>query len=209
MALQPSLSPLLIGNPAAPHTLEVYLDFVCPFSAKIFNNALDQLIKPAVTEPGGRYDIYGKVKVILRLHPQPWHGSSTFLHEAALAVLRVAPNAFWDYARVLFKHQEEFYDIPVSNLTPIQIRAKLVALGKEADLDDTQIAEVAELLKLKSTPNGGVAVTDDLKYNIKIGRHNSIHVSPTVLFDGLIAGDVSSSWGDNEWATFFKTRVAV
>ena len=34
--------------------------------------------------PGGAYA--GKVKVILRLHPQPWHAVSTLVHEAALAV---------------------------------------------------------------------------------------------------------------------------
>ena len=34
--------------------------------------------------PGGQYD--GKVKVIFRNQVQPWHASSTFVHEAGLAV---------------------------------------------------------------------------------------------------------------------------
>jgi hypothetical protein len=82
---------------------------------------------------------------------------------------------------------------------------------------------------LKSTPNGGVAVTEDLKYNskqafvrrvenganiffcfaVKFSRQNSIHVSPTVLFDGLVANEVSSSWGEAEWTEFFQRRIAV
>jgi protein-disulfide isomerase len=69
MALQPSLRPLLTGNPDAPHLLEVYFDYLCPFSAKIFKNALDPIIKPLITK-GGKYE--GKVRLIVRLQPQPW-----------------------------------------------------------------------------------------------------------------------------------------
>lgn len=85
MSLQPSLSFLRIGDPTAPHALELYLgqlytsspsfrhspnrvDFTCPFSAKIFFKAIDPILKPAFTI--GNYK--GKVKLILRLQPQPW-----------------------------------------------------------------------------------------------------------------------------------------
>jgi hypothetical protein len=63
----------------------------------------------------------------------------------------------------LFKAQEQFFDIPTSTLTPLQIREKLVALAPEG----VDKKAVADLLELKSTPNGGVSVTDDLKYNSK------------------------------------------
>ena len=83
-----------------------------------------------------------------------------------------------------------------------------------------------ELLKLKSTPNGGVAVTDDLKYtstsmklvqwitsekerSVKFSRQNGIHVSPTVLWDGLVANEISSSWGEKEWNGFLEAKVRV
>jgi hypothetical protein len=64
----------------------------------------------------------------------------------------------------LFKAQEDFYDIPTSNLSPIQIRAKLAQVAAQV-LPGDKLDEFKELLKNKSTPNGGVAVTDDLKYN--------------------------------------------
>ncbi|CAE6417080.1 unnamed protein product [Rhizoctonia solani] len=201
MSLQPSLSFLAIGNPASPHTLELYLDFVCPFSAKIFTNAVDSVLKPLFTE--GKYA--GKVKLLLRLQPQPWHGSSTFTHEAALAVGRVAPEKFLEYVTELFKAQEQFFDIPTSTLTPLQIREKLIALAP-GGVDKTA---VADLLELKSTPNGGVSVTDDLKYNIKLGRQNGVHVTPSALWDGLLANDVSSSWGKEEWEKFLEAKVTV
>ncbi|KAF8678404.1 Thioredoxin [Rhizoctonia solani] len=205
MSLQPSLSFLTIGNPASPHTLELYLDFVCPFSAKIYNNAVTAVLRPLFTE--GKYA--SKAKLILRLQPQPWHGSSTFTHEAALAVGRVAPERFLEYATELFKAQEQFFDIPTSTLTPLQIREKLVALAPEG----VDKKAVADLLELKSTSNGGVSVTDDLKRliprTVKLGRQNGVHVTPSALWDGLLANDVSSSWGKDEWEKFLETKVTV
>ncbi|KAG8683281.1 hypothetical protein FRC09_016177 [Ceratobasidium sp. 395] len=197
MSLQPTLSFLQIGSPNAPHALEFYLG-----NAKIFLKAIDPILKPAITGSDG---YAGKVRILIRLQPQPWHGSSTFLHEAAIAVGRVAPDKFWEYASIVFKNQETFFDIPASTLTPTQIREKLVALVPEG----VDKSKVADLLTHKTTPNGGVDVTDDLKYNIKLGRQNSIHVTPTALWDGLVANDVSSSWGEQEWDKFLSSKVLV
>jgi hypothetical protein len=67
----------------------------------------------------------------------------------------------------LLQRQEEYYDIPTSTLTPVQIRDKLASLYAETGISNEQIGAFRELLKLKSTPNGGVSVTDDLKYTSK------------------------------------------
>lgn len=69
-------------------------------------------------------------------------------------------------------------------------------------------------------------MTDDLKYTsefsarftgisclnlatVKYSRQNGIHVSPTVLWDGLIANEISSSWGEREWTEFLEKKVTV
>ncbi|KZT62109.1 hypothetical protein CALCODRAFT_490277 [Calocera cornea HHB12733] len=203
MALQPSLHALQLGVPGAPSTLELYIDYVCPFTAKLVKNALVPIILPLISK-GGKYE--GKIKVILRLTPQPWHASSMLLHEAALAAARVAPEKFVDVSVQFFKHQTEFYDIPASKLTPTQIRAALVSLATEV-IGQEKGAEMADLLVHKTTPNGGTAVTDDLKYNIKMGRQNGIHVTPSAVWDGLFQASVSSSWGKKEWNEFFEQNV--
>ena len=69
MALLPTLRPLSLGSRSAPHLLEVYVDYLCPFSKKITLNALDPVIKPLLSD-GGKY--HEKVQLILRLQPQPW-----------------------------------------------------------------------------------------------------------------------------------------
>ncbi|KAG8911028.1 hypothetical protein FRC01_005973, partial [Tulasnella sp. 417] len=123
-----------------------------------------------------------------------------------LAVARVAPDQLLNYLDVLYPVNETFYDIPASTLTPVQIREKLVGVA-EPVIGTEKAAAANELLKHKSTPNGGVSVTEELKYSIKVSRQNSIHASPTVLWDGLIQGQVSSSWGEKEWTDFFNANV--
>ncbi|KAI0751076.1 hypothetical protein C8Q80DRAFT_1098905 [Daedaleopsis nitida] len=206
MALQPSLQKALViaGNYDAPHTLEVFLDYVCPFSAKM-SLAIDNVLRPLFA-PAGKYD--GKVKVIFRNQVQPWHSSSTLVHEAGLAVARMAPEDFWPFSLALFKNQGGYFDIPTSTLTPLQIREKLSTLVSET-VGAEKAAQFSDLVALKSTPNGGTAVTDDLKYTVKYSRQNGIHVSPTVLWDGLVANEISSSWGEREWTEFLEKKVTV
>ncbi|GLB34163.1 putative thioredoxin [Lyophyllum shimeji] len=168
-------------------------------------STIDIVLKPLLN-PGGKYA--GKVKVIIRLHVQPWHASSTWTHESALAVLRASPQNFWPYSLELFKNQENYFDIPTSTQTPTQVRESLAELAAKV-LPARAAEEVKDMLKLKGSPNGGNAVTDDLKYNVKFSRQNSIHVSPTVLWDGLVAGEISSSWLKKEWEEFLAAKVQV
>jgi len=204
MALQPSLRPLLIaGRPDAPHTLDVFLDYVCPFSGKL-SVTIDKILKPWV-ESGGQYE--GKIKIIFRNQVQPWHGSSTFTHEAGLAAACVTPEKFWPFSLRLLQRQTEYYDIPTSALTPLQIRDNLASLYAEMGVANNEVEAFRDLLRNKSTPNGGVSVTDELKYTIKFSRQNSVHVSPSVLWDGLLASEISSSWGESEWTQFLAQKV--
>ncbi|KAF5320723.1 hypothetical protein D9619_000705 [Psilocybe cf. subviscida] len=206
MALQPSLrSQIVIGSSNAPHTLEIFLDYVCPFSAKIAFK-IDKILKPLIG-PGGPHT--GKVKLIFRQQVQPWHAVSTLTHEAALAVVRVSPENFWPFSLKLFEKQGEYFDIPAQDLSIRQIREKLVTLASEV-IPDAQAAEkVRDLLELKGSPNGGNAVTDDLKYTVKYSRQNGVHVSPTALWDGIIANQIGSSWEEKDWAEYFSKAITV
>ena len=60
--------------------------------------------------------------------------------------------------------QEEFYDIPTSKLTPLQVREQLADIAAKSGLDESELKAFKEALVLKSTPNGGTSVTDALKY---------------------------------------------
>lgn len=42
---------------------------------------------------------------------------------------------------------------------------------------------------------------------VKFARQNGIHVSPTVLWDGLVQNQVSSGWEEPEWTAFLAKQV--
>jgi hypothetical protein len=45
--------------------------------------------------------------LIFRQQVQPWHASSTIVHEAAIAVEKVDTRKFFEFSDVLFEHQRE------------------------------------------------------------------------------------------------------
>lgn len=61
------------------------------------------------------------------------------------------------------KNQQDYFDIPSSQRTPIQTREKLAELAKPI-IGPNNIEAFNDLLKHKTSPNGGTDVTEDLKY---------------------------------------------
>lgn len=114
------------------------------------------------------------------------HPSSTLTHEAGVAVLRLAPECFWDFSNALFARQTEFFDVNVVNETR---NATYRRLAKIAASEDVSENEVYELLKISDKPgkdgslNSGNAVTNDLKILVKMNRLTGVHVTPTVVFN--------------------------
>lgn len=186
MALPPKFAGQLLASSShseAKHTLEFYLDYVCPFSAKQFKTFYDSvrpLIEKKYTKPG--------VRVIFRQQIQPWHPSSTLVHEAGAAVLKVAPNKFWDFSAKLFEHQKEYFDVNVVNELRNDTYKRLAKLA--GSVDGIEESKILELLVVSDTPdkdgglNIGNGTTNDVKQMVKANRVTGVHVTPTVLFNG-------------------------
>ncbi|CCU98349.1 unnamed protein product [Malassezia sympodialis ATCC 42132] len=185
MALPPALQALSIGAPDAPNTLELY---VCPFSAKQLLN-FDRDAVPLLI--GDEAPFAGQVRVVVRPVPQPWHASSTYLHETALAVARLAPseraalahpttNPFWVFSQALMRESERWYESPVRGKSGDQVRAELAALAVHVLSDEPRRAGTPPLVSLPDdTPlgqavrawtrvsddgNTGAKIVPDLKY---------------------------------------------
>ncbi|CAK7228959.1 hypothetical protein SBRCBS47491_007083 [Sporothrix bragantina] len=201
---------------AAPlHTIEIFLDYVCPFSAKFFNTVYTGVV-PALRGPRAA-DLGSRVQFIFRHQVQPWHPSSTLVHEAGLAVQRAAaaagnPVLFWDFSAALFKDQKAYMDVNVVNEGRNATYRRLATLAGSvsSQLDPAAIykeLEVATAPSADGSVNIGNAVTNDLKLVIKAGRLVGVHVSPTVLFDGLVNNDISSSWTTEQWLEYLEKNA--
>lgn len=48
-----------------------------------------------------------KYQIIFRQQVQPWHASSTIVHEAAIAVEKLDNKKFYEFSDALFQQQKE------------------------------------------------------------------------------------------------------
>lgn len=111
-----------------------------------------------------------RLQVIFRQQIQPWHPSSTLTHEAGAAVLRLAPDKFWDFSAVLFERQTEFFDVSVANETRNKTYERLAKIAGSVGVDEQKLLD---LLKIPEQTGGdgdlnaGNHVTNDIKWMTK------------------------------------------
>ncbi|MCJ1249054.1 hypothetical protein MMC30_006276 [Trapelia coarctata] len=151
-----------------------------------------------------------KVQFILRQQIQPWHPSSTLVHEAAAAVLRLSPSKFYDYSAALFERQKEYFDVSVVNESRNETYKRLAKLAGETGAEENKILD---LLRISDKPgedgslNTGNGVTDDVKLMVKANRLTGVHVTPTVLFNGVVENSISSSFSPQQWEEWLDKNI--
>ncbi|KAK9458406.1 thioredoxin-like protein [Dipodascopsis uninucleata] len=185
------------------HTIDLYLDYDCPFSAKMFKT-LYHTIFPTLNEKYAP----GSFSFVFRQVPQPWHPTSTLLHEVAIAVEKLDPSKFWQFSDVLFQHQAEYFDTAVFDEPRSVTYSRLIKLASEST--GLESAKLADLLTIAPSPDGsqhnyGNKITADLKLFIRQHRQMSVHVTPTVTIDGILNNDISSGWTADQWFSLLDT----
>ncbi|KAL2129452.1 hypothetical protein VTI74DRAFT_7792 [Chaetomium olivicolor] len=219
MALPPKFSghrltftdstPSSSSSSAPLHTLEFYLDYVCPFSAKIFKTLTNTLIPHILANP----NLSSRLQLIIRQQIQPWHPSSTLVHEAALAVNRLAngdPYKFLAFSEALFLDQRAYFDEALVDEPRNETYKRLAKLAAEsAGLDEGQVYKLLEVKKAdgQEVKNAGNEVTNDVKMIVKMARLTGVHVTPTVLFNGVVAGEISSGWTQEQWEDWLRENI--
>ncbi|KAI0410155.1 thioredoxin-like protein [Xylaria palmicola] len=215
MALAPKFAgqKLVFSTPAATgavpptlHTLELFLDYVCPFSARQFNTVYNVVAPLVRANPKWSTG----VQFIFRQQIQPWHPSSTLVHEAAVAVLQAAPDKFWDFSDALFRDQKAYFDVNVVGETRNQTYRRLASLAASVGVDEAAVYNrlaIPDKAADDGSLNVGNKVTNDLKVLVKMARLVGVHVSPTVIFDGVVANDISSGWTKEQWEEWLTKNI--
>ncbi|EAT88348.1 thioredoxin-like fold-containing protein [Parastagonospora nodorum] len=209
MALAPKFAGQKLASssiqPKAVHTLELYLDYVCPFSQKMFKTVYNTNLRQTLLEKYG-----DRVVTIFRQQIQPWHPSSTLVHEAGYAVQKVDPTRFYDFSAALFHQQKEFFDVNVVNETRNATYKRLAKIAGSVGIDEKKVYSLLEISD-KPTEDGGLntgnGVTDDVKIQVKANRLTGVHVTPTVVFDGVVNNEISSGWTEAQWEEWLEKNV--
>lgn len=105
------------------------------------------------------------------------------------------PETTWAFLGAMYESASKWSDAETENLSENQLLEK-VALVAEAV---TGIEAQGFIKHCKSAE-----VTDLIKAHARYSRGNSIHVTPSVLFNGCRVVDFSSSWTIEDWAQFLQ-----
>jgi hypothetical protein len=100
-----------------------------------------------------------------------------------------------------------YFDEAVENKTRRETAEQLAKLAESSV--GVSSDKVLELLTngTGEAKNAGNKVTNDLKMWIRVGRQNGIHVSPTLVLDGVRDDNVSSSWDLKQWKEYLKSKL--
>jgi len=166
--------------------------------------------------PTARQSSYSTNTVfIFRQLIQPWHPSSTLVHEAALAVLKLtsySSDKFWTFSAALFEHQKEYFDVNVVNETRNATYARLAKLAKGnvsvSEEDMMKMLRISETPDEKGELNSGNGVTVDVRTITKMARRIGAHVTPTVFLNGVEVGEISSGWSKEQWEEWLRKNCA-
>lgn len=110
------------------------------------------------------------IQSLKALKVQPWHPSSTLVHEAGVAVLQTDASKFWAFSKALFAKQTEFFDANVVNETRNKTYERLAKIAGSIGLDEKNIYSKLEISDKPNKDGGlnvGNQVTNDLKPLIK------------------------------------------
>ncbi len=102
---------------------------------------------------------------------QPWHPSSTLVHEAGAAVLQTNGDKFWEFSKALFDKQTEFFDVNVVHEERNKTYERLAKIAGSVGLDEKKIyslLEVSDKPGKDGDTNIGNAVTNDVKLMVKV-----------------------------------------
>jgi len=168
--------------------IEVFLDLHCPFSKKAYAR-----LKEVVNHYGEQ-----RVQFVMFNWIQPWHPQATWLHQAALAASIFDRDLYWKMVDLIYERQDEFRDDKVQDVSRRQFFDLMGDYGKELGVEKQAFVEKM------SSPD----VIQLMKWELKYGRQNGIHSSPTYLINGLLAADVSSGWTLEQWQKLLDPLVS-
>ena len=84
---------------------------------------------------------------------------------------------------------------------------RLAKLGATVGVDEKKMYDLLKVAEDQEAPHKGNAVTNDVKVLVKMNRLVGIHVTPTVVFDGVVNNDVQSSFTGEQWKEWLEKNV--
>jgi len=113
--------------------------------------------------------------------------------------------------QALFDDAQSFYDFNVVNETRNETYKRLAKIGAKVGIDEKEMYKVLHISDkpaLDGSLNAGNGVTNELKMLVKMNRMQGVHVTPTVVFNGVVENGISSSFDGKQWEEWLENNCA-
>ena len=110
----------------------------------------------------------------------------------------------------MFDVAQSFYDENVVNETRNKTYERLAKIGCSVGIDEQEmykLLKISDEQKNHGNLNAGNRVTNDLMVLVKMNRMQGIHVTPTVVFNGIVENGISSSFSGEQWKEWLEKNV--
>ena len=112
----------------------------------------------------------------------------------------------WDAgAGVVTLSKAQKYDLYYDNVwdkSRAQLYEELATLAAGSGADRAAVAAKLARVEVEGQHNTGNATTNTLKLYTKWTRSRGLHVTPTVLVNGIVDDSVSSGWSLEQWTEY-------
>ena len=187
------------GNSSANIVFEGFYDMTCPYSARGF----PKLVKLAELYPND-------IRVVIYIWPQTWHTGTIALTKGIFAFHYLVNDdkKTLDFIQEIYDNRVKYTDEECAIKTPLDIWNELTLYESfNQNLSADKKDEFIDIANAKTHSHPSVT---NLKLHTKYGRQNSIHVSPTILVNGLIDNKISSGWNlDDQWKTYLNDNFGI
>lgn len=174
-----------LGDASASIHAEFFLDLACPFASKLFK-VIARDVVPHTND----------LQVSILHYSQPWHWQSSILNSIGVAIRQTHPKLYVQSLLCIIENRESFCAVDTADL-PVNVYIKNIVsriVNSGVELDS---AKVLNALTPGSTENKDVI--QEIKFQTRFGRQNSIHATPTVIINGLTEPSIDSSFSAEQW----------
>jgi len=156
-----------------PRVMDWFLEPTCPNSARAFGKLI-----PLIQKAGE-----DRLTVRVTVHSQPWHLFSSVVSRAVLAatLLSGGRDKAWSVLAGVYANREAYIATDHSHGPNMEVPLASI-LARIAEHSGVDLAGTFE----------SKAATDLLKKHTRFARQNGIHVSPSVMVDGLVNERIGS-----------------
>eukprot|EP00455_Lapot_gusevi_P028422 TRINITY_DN3032_c0_g1_i1.p1 TRINITY_DN3032_c0_g1~~TRINITY_DN3032_c0_g1_i1.p1 ORF type:complete len:188 (-),score=66.00 TRINITY_DN3032_c0_g1_i1:184-747(-) len=175
------------GNPNAAASIDYFVDVLCPFSRKGF------LKLPEILAHYG-----DRIHIRLHMVPQPWHPQGGYAARSVLAAGEISDEMAWKMTAKVYENLESWSDEKTDNMTAIQLYDRCGDYAAELGLDKAAFIE-----SMRSAN-----VTQQVKFACRFHRQNAIHMTPSILVNGIPVYEFGSAWNLEQFQQLLDPVVA-